>query len=135
MRRREFIGVLASAASWRVVARAQQAEIARRIGILLAAPENDPQTEAFMSAFRSSLEGLGWAEKRNLRIESRVTNDAQTLRDYALELAKLDLDVIVTYPTPSTAAIKETTSRTPIVFVYVADPVGSGFVDSLARPG
>jgi putative ABC transport system substrate-binding protein len=135
MLRREFIGLAGGAAAWPVVVRAQQAEIVRRVGILLAAPENDPQTEAFISAFRRSLEVLGWSEKRNLRVESRVTDDAQMLRDYALELAKLELDVIVTYTTPSTAAIKEATSRTSIVFVYVADPVGSGFVDSLARPG
>jgi ABC-type uncharacterized transport system substrate-binding protein len=134
MKRREFLTVLGGvAASAPFGARAQ--ERTRRVGMLLAAPENDPDTNALMEMFRRSLETLGWSETRNLRIERRVASDTPKMRDYATELATLELDVIVTYPTPSTAAIKAVTSGTPIVFVNVADPIGSGFVDSLARPG
>jgi len=134
MRRREFLTVLGGvAASAPFGARAQ--ERTRSVGMLLAAPEHDPDTNALMEMFRRSLETLGWSETRNLRIERRVASDTPKMRDYATELASLELDVIVTYPTPSTAAIKAVTSGTPIVFVNVADPIGSGFVDSLARPG
>jgi len=136
MKRREFVALLGSGAvAWPLAALGEQPERKRRVGMLLAAPESDPVLDAPIPAFRRSLESLGWSEARNLHVESRATNDAQRLRDYASEFAKLDLDVIVTYSTPSTAAIKEAIPRTPIVFVYVADPVGSGFVDSLARPG
>jgi putative ABC transport system substrate-binding protein len=135
MRRREFITLVGgAAAAWPLAARAQQPERTRRVGVLLSASENDPLTVP-IRMFRRSLESLGWSEKRNLHIESRVTDDPSTMRDYALELANLELDVIVTYSTPSTAAIKGVAPRTPIVFVYVADPVGSGFVNSWARPG
>jgi putative ABC transport system substrate-binding protein len=134
MKRRVFLTVLGGvAASAPFGARAQ--ERTRHLGMLLAAPENDPDTNALMEMFRRSLETLGWSETRNLRIERRVASDTPKMRGYATELASLELDVIVTYPTPSTAAIKAVTSGTPIVFVNVADPIGSGFVDSLARPG
>ena len=100
-------------------------------------PENDLEGPAFFAAFREGLEKLGWLENRNIRFDTRWTTpeDAETRRRFAKELVALQVDLILSHTTPSTAALLEQTRTIPIVFATVSDPVGSGFVASLARPG
>ena len=136
MRRRDFITVASGvAAAWPFTAFAQQERGVRRVGVLIAATEDDPETKGRIQTLQESFRGLGWTESRNLRIEYRITNDSSRLRDYAVELVRLKPDVIVSSPTPATLALKRANTEIPIVFVNVADPVGSGFVASIARPG
>jgi len=134
MRRREFIGALGGAAAWPVVARAQQAERVRRIGMIAGA--NDPLTQARYAAFRQELQQLGWMEGRNVHIEARWSagNAAETRR-HAAELAALAPDVIFTSGSAAMGPMLEATRTVPIVFAIVPDPVGSGYVKSLSRPG
>ena len=137
MRRREFIGVLASeAAAWPLTARAQQPERIRRIGVLMAQAENDPEGQARIAAFQQGLQQLGWTQGRNVRIEYRWSagNEADT-RKNAGELVALAPDVILASGTSTVGPLLQASRTVPIVFVVVADPVGAGFVDSLARPG
>jgi putative ABC transport system substrate-binding protein len=135
MRRREFIAVLGTAAAWPVVARAQQPERMRRIGVLTNIAENDPEARARIAAFRQGIQELGWTEGRNVRIETRLTlGDAELTRKYAGELVALSSDVILAVGTETTAALQQATRTVPIVFVLVPDPVGAGIVDSLSRP-
>jgi putative tryptophan/tyrosine transport system substrate-binding protein len=137
MRRREFIGFLGGAAAWPHVAQAQQAGSMRRIGLLLpfAAP-NDPQVQARYTAFLQGLQQLGWTVGKNVQIDSRWSagNEDDT-RKYAAELVALAPDVIFTTGSAGLAPLRRATRTVPIVFALVPDPVGSGFVDSLARPG
>jgi putative ABC transport system substrate-binding protein len=126
-----------AAASWPVVARAQQAGPVRRIGILMGSYESgDPNANSELKAFREALAAAGWREGSNLRIEYRWGggNLART-RSEADELGKSDLDVIITRASIATAAVLRNTSTTPVIFVQVADPVGQGFVKSFANPG
>jgi ABC-type uncharacterized transport system substrate-binding protein len=135
MRRREFIKVIGGvvAASWPLVALAQQPERVRRIGVLMAA---EPAQQSYVAAFRDALTKLGWAERSNLRTEVRwAVGDADRIRLFAKELVDLRPDLIVGQSTPAVAALARETQTIPIVFVNVADPIGSGFVVSLARPG
>jgi putative tryptophan/tyrosine transport system substrate-binding protein len=135
MRRREFIKVIGGvvAASWPLAALAQQPERVRRIGVLMAA---DLAQQSYVSAFRDALTKLGWAESSNLRTEVRwAVGDADRIRLFAKELVDLRPDLIVGQSTPAVAALARETQTIPIVFVNVADPIGSGFVVSLARPG
>jgi putative ABC transport system substrate-binding protein len=137
IRRREFISLLggAAAASWPIAARAQQAERMRRIGMLAALAVDDPESVARHTAFVQALQELGWTDGRNLRIDTRWgARDAERRRKYAAELVALTPDVIVATGSPSVGALQQATSTVPIVFVSVVDPVGSGFVASLARP-
>ncbi len=137
MRRRDFITLLGgTAASWPLAARAQL-EGVRRIGMLMAHAENDPEFLAYVAAFREGLQKLGWTEGRNIRIDARwgALDDAESRRRSAQELVALRPDVILAQNTPPTASMLQQTRSIPIVFVIVADPVGSGFVESLARPG
>ena len=138
MRRREFIlAVGGAAASWPLTARAQQAERMRRIGLLMPLAADDPIGQARIAALREGLEKLGWIEGRNIRIDTRwmATGDVESMQRFAKELVALQPDLIVTQSTPITATVLQETRSIPIVFALVADPIGSGFVANLARPG
>jgi putative ABC transport system substrate-binding protein len=136
MRRRQFIALLGGAAAWPLAARAQQAAQVRRVGMLIGYAENDPETQARLLAFRQGLDHLGWTEGRTVQIDYRFApaspDQAQQL---AKELVALRPDVLVGNSTPATAALLSETRTIPIVFVGVSDPLGSGFVTSIARPG
>src|SRR5215472_4980632 len=134
MRRRKFIAGLASTTVvWSVAARAQQPERARRIGVL--APADDQETRTRLTTFRQALQGLGWTDGRNVHIETRSAGNAADTRKYAVELAALAPDVILTIGGSGLPAVLQATQTVPIVFVLVPDPVGSGFVHSLSQPG
>jgi putative ABC transport system substrate-binding protein len=136
MKRRGFITLLGGAATWPLVARAQQAERMRRIGVLMTRAENDPQGQARLAAFQQALQQLGWSDGRNMRIDLRWgENDADRARRYAQELVALAPDIFLAEGTVSVTALQHVTRTLPIVFTNVLDPVGAGFVDSLARPG
>ena len=136
MRRREFIKVAAIlAVTWPVAARAQQPERMRRIDVLHSTFADDPEGQARSAAFRQGLAQFGWTDGGNVRIETHwVTSDAD-IRKYTAELVALAPDVIVATGSPTVGPLLQATRTVPIVFVNVADPVGAGFVDSLARPG
>jgi putative ABC transport system substrate-binding protein len=135
MRRRKFIALAGGVAAWPLSVAAQQAERKRRVGMLLGRLADDGSANALIATFLKSLQVLGWSEARNIRIDYRMASDVSRLNDYASELVNLDPDVIVTETTPATIAIKRATSRIPVVFVNVSNPVGSGLVTSVARPG
>jgi ABC-type uncharacterized transport system substrate-binding protein len=138
MKRREFITLLGrAAAAWPLAARAQQAEGMRRIGVLMASAADDSESQARIAAFLQGLAQLGWADGRNVRIDTRwATTDPDDLRRHAAELAALAPDVLVAATgTVTVAPLLQATRTVPIVFVQVIDPVGAGFVVSLARPG
>jgi putative tryptophan/tyrosine transport system substrate-binding protein len=136
MKRREFITLLGGAAAWPAAARAQQGERMRRIGVLMNLAAGDPEGEARSAAFLQALQQLGWSDGRNVRIDYRwAAGDAGHFQRYAEELLALAPDVILASGTPSVQALQQATRTVPIVFAIVADPVGAGFVDSLARPG
>jgi putative ABC transport system substrate-binding protein len=134
--RRKFIAVLGgAAATWPLAARAQQPERMRRIGVLFGAGADDPVTQAFYAALLQGLQQLGWTEGRNFRIDPRWgAGNAADTRKYAAELVALAPDVIVATG-PTVGPLLQATRTVPIVFVIVPDPVGSGFVGSLSRPG
>jgi len=137
MRRRAFITLLGGAAAWPLAAAAQQPGGMRRIGVLMASAADDSENQARMAAFLQGLAQLGWTDGRNLRIDTRwATTNADDLRRHAAELAALAPDVLVAATGTATAApLLQATRTVPIVFVIVIDPVGAGFVASLARPG
>jgi len=137
MRRREFFTLFGTvAASWSLPARAQQTERPRRIGVLMNTAADSPEAEPRLKALREGLQQFGWIDGGNLRIDLRWgANDVDLDRKYAAELVALAPDVIVAAGTLSVAALLRVTRTVPIVFCNVADPVGAGFVDSLARPG
>src|ERR1700730_10047894 len=139
MKRREFITLLggAAAVAWPLAARAQQPDRVRRIGVLMASAADDSESQARIAAFLQGLQQLGWADGRNMRIDTRwATTDADDIRRHAAELAALAPDVLVAATGTVTAApLLQATRTVPIVFVQVIDPVGAGFVVSLARPG
>jgi putative tryptophan/tyrosine transport system substrate-binding protein len=137
MRRREVIALLGGVAvGWPLAARAQQADRARRVGVLMGYAEADPGAKELLAEFTQALSEFGWIEGRNLRLEIRwAPANADLMRTFAKELVSLQPDVILTNSTPITTALKRETSTIPIVFAVVADPVGSGFVASLPRPG
>jgi putative ABC transport system substrate-binding protein len=135
MQRRDFITFLGGAATWPVAARAQKAAQVRRIGVLLGYVESDPRAQSYLKSFVQSLEETGWTDGRNLRIEVRWgAPNAGSYERSAKELVELRPDVIVSNATPVTAALQRETQTIPIVFVLVSDPVGEGFVASLAQP-
>jgi putative ABC transport system substrate-binding protein len=136
--RRDFLKFIAgSAASWPLAASAQQAGRTRRIGVLMAHAENDPEFRTYVSAFREGLEKFRWKDGRNVHIDFRwgALDDAEARQRAAKELIELQPEIILTQNTPPTASMLQQTRTIPIVFVIVADPVGSGFVQNLARPG
>ena len=137
MRRRDFIQAFAVSTTWPLAAHAQQADHMRRIGVLMGYPENDLEGPAFFAAFREGLQKLGWIEGRNIRLDTRWVSpeDAEARQRFAKELVALQPDLILSSVTPTTAALLQQTRTIPIVFATVSDPVGSGFVASLARPG
>ena len=138
MRRRDFIrGLGGAAATWPLAVRAQQDERVRRIGVLVASPADDAESQARVAAFKEGLAQLGWTEGRNVRIDTRwATTNADDLRKHAAELAASTPDVLVgASGTTTVAALLQATRTVPIVFAIVVDPVGAGFVASLARPG
>jgi putative ABC transport system substrate-binding protein len=137
MRRRQFITLLggAAAAAWPLAARAQQADRARRIGVLMSFDENDPEGKLRYSAFTQALAGLGWTDGRNVRVDVRWTgDDINRIRAAAQELVGLQPDIILPNGTPATAALQRETRTIPIVFANVADPVAGGIVSRLDRP-
>src|SRR5215470_368087 len=136
MKRREFISLVGGAAAWPLTARAQQGERLRRIGVLTFRTEDDPGGQAGVGVFVQTLQSLGWTTGRNVQIDIRWgVADAANSRRYAAEMVALAPDVILTGGSAATAAVQEATRTLPIVFVNVSDPVGAGYVASLARPG
>jgi putative ABC transport system substrate-binding protein len=136
MKRREFIAALGGAAVWPLVARAQQPEAIRRIGILVSLAADDRQGQARHAAFVQSLRELGWTEGRNVRIETRWgAGNATDIRKYAAELVAFAPDVILAAGGSVVGPLLQATNAVPIVFTGVSDPVGGGLVASLARPG
>src|SRR5262245_42414666 len=136
MRRRDFITLIGGAAAWPLGARAQQLTRMRRVGVLLGLAANDPESQVRVVTFVQALQQLGWTEGRNVRIDIRwAGGNADDLRKYAAELVALAPDVIFTTASFPAAALLQATRSVPTVFTNVPDPVGAGFVDSLARPG
>jgi ABC-type uncharacterized transport system substrate-binding protein len=136
LHRREFITLLGSAvAAWPLAARAQQSERTRRIGVLIAFSEDDQEGKARLAAFRQGLEKRGWSEGRDVRIDARFAPAGTQAQVLAKELVALQPDVILAHSTPVTAALQRESRTIPIVFAVVADPIGSGFIASLPRPG
>ena len=137
MRRRDFIALLGgAAAAWPLAARAQQAERARLLAVIMVGSENDPERTHWLTVFVQGLRELGWTEGRNLRLEVRWAGDtAERMRMIAQELVDLHPDAILASGTPAVAALQRETRTIPIVFVLVADPVGDSFVATLSSPG
>jgi putative tryptophan/tyrosine transport system substrate-binding protein len=137
MRRRDFITLIGGAAAWPLAARAQQpAERMRRIGVLVRLAESDPEMQSWLAAFRQGLEKLGWSEGRNVHIDYRFhPAGAEQDEGPTKELVALRPDVILAEGTSTVAAFRRHTRAIPVVFVAVSDPIGSGFIASLARPG
>jgi putative ABC transport system substrate-binding protein len=136
MKRREFITLLGGAAAWPLAPRAQQRDRTRRIGVLTAADENDPEGKLRVSAFTQALADLGWSDGRNVRMDLRWSGgDIKRIRALAQELADLQPDIILTAATPATVAVQRETRTIPIVFEGVSDPVASGLVGRLNQPG
>jgi putative ABC transport system substrate-binding protein len=137
VRRREFITLVGgAAAAWPLAAHAQEAGSVRRIGVLIGFAESDPDAQSWIAAFRGALAKLGWTEGRNLRIELRWAGyDPDRMKTFAKELVDLRPDAILSVTTPVTVALVRETQTIPIVIATVADPISSGFVTNLGRPG
>src|SRR5262245_55210612 len=136
MRRREFLGILGGAAAWPVALKAQQAEPVRRVGVFLGLEPDDAEAQARTAVFAQALQQLGWAVGRNLVIDNRlIGGDIDHYRRDAAELVASAPDVIVTVGSVTVAPLQQATRTIPIVFLNVPDPVGAGFVRSMAHPG
>ena len=136
MKRREFITLLGGAAAWPLAARGQQSDRVRRIAALMYLAADDPDSPALVAAFARGLQELGWIEGRNIQIDYRWGGgDLDRVRRYAAELVALAPDVILVTSGSALAALQNATRTVPIVFASVSDPVGAGYVASLARPG
>jgi putative ABC transport system substrate-binding protein len=137
VRRREFFTLLSgAAAAWPLAARAQQADRMRRIGVLLNLAADDPMGQARVAAFVQGLQAAGWSDGRNVRIDTRwAAADPGNYRKYAAELIALGSDVVLASTTAAVAQLQQASRAVPIVFVSVIDPVGSGLIASMARPG
>src|SRR5437764_6585917 len=136
LRRREFIAALFGAAAWPLAGQPQQPERLRRVGVLLLWPENDPMARASVAAFAQALGRFGWIEGRTIRIDYRfAAGDPTRFKTYAAELVGLMSDVLLAGASLAIVALRQHTRTIPIVFVNVSDPLGQGFVESLARPG
>jgi len=137
MRRREFLTLLGgAAAAWPLAARAQQPERVRRIGVLMDGADTDATAQSFISALRVGLQRQGWIEGRNMHVEDRwAGGDSGRVRDHAAELVAMPADVVLTGNTPVVQELQRRTRTIPIVFVALGDPVATGVVASLARPG
>src|SRR5262249_42952323 len=134
-RRKLLVALGGAAAAWPLAARAKQPDGMRRIGVLMGLAEDDQATRARLAAFRQGLEKRGWSEERNVRVEYRFAPASAQAQVLAKELVALRPEVILAHTTPVTAALQQESSTIPIVFAAIADPVGSGFVTSLPRPG
>jgi putative ABC transport system substrate-binding protein len=135
-KRREFITLLGGAAAWPLAARGQQSERMRRIGVILPAAADDAEFQSWLGAFLQALARLDWSIGQNVRVDIHwATPYAENIRKHAVELAALAPDVIVAAGTSTVGPILQATHDIPVVFPTVLDPVGAGFVDSLARPG
>jgi putative ABC transport system substrate-binding protein len=130
--RRDFIILLCGVAAWPIAARAQQP---RRIAVMIALPEDDPELKKWLAAFREGLERLGWSESRNVHLDYRFAPAGAHAQEFAKELLALQPDVILAFSTPVTVALQRETRTIPIVFIGIADAIGQGFVPSLAHPG
>ena len=136
MKRREFITLVGGAATWPLAARAQQAGRMRRVGVLSTLPADDAEWQARLAALLQGLGELGWTVGRNVRIDYRLGADnAERLRGHVAEMVALAQDVILANGTSMVGPLLQATRSVPIVFTNVVDPVGAGFVSSLARPG
>jgi ABC-type uncharacterized transport system substrate-binding protein len=137
LRRREFITLLGGAVAWPVAARAQQADRVRRIGVVTSAPETDADLQARYAVLRQALQQLGWTKGRNIQFDQRlgIVGDSDVVRRHAQELVALAPDLIVASGSQNVAALQQVSRTVPIVFLGIVDPVGAGFVASLARPG
>ena len=137
MKRREFITLLGGvAAAGPLAARAQRADVVRRVGVLAAYREDDPEAQTCIAVFRKGLQALGWTEGRNIVMEYRWgAGEPERARIFAAEMVSIKPDVILAHGTPAVTALRIATSTIPVVFVSVIDPVGAGHVQSLARPG
>src|SRR5262245_12664214 len=137
IRRREFITLLGGAAvAWPLAARAQQPDRMRRIGVLMAMKADDPQSQPRLAAFAQGLQQLGWSIGQNVRVDYRWGGgDADASRKYAADLAAVAPDVILAHSSGALAPLLQVTRTVPIVFTIVPDPVGAGYIESLARPG
>ena len=137
MKRRQFIALFGGmAATWTLAAQAQQPERMRRIGVLMSLATDDPEMKARLAAFLQGLQHLGWTEDRNVRIDTRSTaGDAERIRRYAAELVALAPEVILASGGQVVGGLLQATRTVPVVFTQTPDPVGAGFVASLAQPG
>jgi putative ABC transport system substrate-binding protein len=136
MRRRQFISLLGGAAAWPLAARAQQPEGVRRIGVLSILAESDVDWRGSIKVFQHRLQELGWTDGRNIQISYRgAAGNVERLNTLATELAGMAPDLLLATNTPALIALQRSTDSIPIVFVQVSDPIGAGFVASLARPG
>jgi putative ABC transport system substrate-binding protein len=135
MRRRDFITLLGGVAAWPMAARGQQPDRMKRLGVLIGLAEHDPEAKARLVGFWQAFERLGWFEGRNVLVDYRYAPAGVGAQARAKELIALHPDVILTQGTPNSAALKQETSAIPVVFVGNADPISSGFVESLVRPG
>jgi len=136
MRRRAFVAMTLTAAAWSFAGRAQQSERIRRVGVLIAFSENDPVARASVPAFIQAMHRLGWVDGKNIRFDYRfAAGDPVLFEKYATELVALSPDAILAGTPPAVTALQRQTRTIPIVFVLVVDPIGLGFVQSLARPG
>jgi len=136
IRRREFMALLGSAAAWPIAARAQQPDRVRRIGVLMPLAEDNPVGQARVAAFLQGLRGSGWINRGNVQIDYRwSTGDDERIRRDSAELVALAPDVVLATGSATVGALLRLTRAIPIVFPIVVDPVGAGFVESLARPG
>jgi putative ABC transport system substrate-binding protein len=136
MQRRDFITLLVGATTWPLAAGAQQRGPMRRLGVLMNVAADDPESAARIAAFLKQLQQLGWSDGRNVQIDTRwAVGDVDHFRQYAAELIALAPDAVLASSSLAVAALQKVTGTVPIVFVGVVDPVGAGFVDSLAHPG
>ena len=135
MKRREFIVVLGGAAAWPFVARGQQTERVRRVGVLMALGADDPESKARVTAFVQGLAQLGWIIGQNVQVDYRWALNFDDVHRYVAELIALAPDVILTHSSATVAPLLQATRTVPIVFTLIVDPVGAGYVDSLAHPG
>jgi putative ABC transport system substrate-binding protein len=135
-KRREFVALIGGVMAWSISARAQQPERLRRIGVLINFRADDPEGQARLTAFRQTLQEIGWKDGDNTSMDVRwAGDDAELYRGYAEELVAMAPDVILAGSSPSVAALQRATRSVPIVFAFVVDPLGAGFVNTLARPG
>jgi putative ABC transport system substrate-binding protein len=135
MKRREFISLLGGVAAWPLAARAQQGERVRRVGVLMGLAGNDPETMVRLAKLRQQLGQLGWSEGSNLHIDIRFAPAGEQAQAMAKEVVAQQPDVILAHSAQIAGALQRETRAIPVVFVNVSDPIGAGFVESLARPG